>query len=1485
MSNLYPNSKILALTLWPDYLQYPIQAGMLTWTGTTGIEAEIRYSFDPDRAFYKPFTQEGSAPIYELGESEKTNIIRALSEWSRVANISFLDDTNSVQMSIVGAIFFNSFAGLTEVYQTTNHKIEKLQINLGAELVVSSDPGSGYYATAIHEIGHGLGLNHPEMDGSSSNFSKDLTVMSYVSGRYVGSVIAAVSPMIYDILAAQYLYGVNEDNLSDRHVALFPYPAGILDPPGGAWTIWDPSGIDVLDASGSVQAVKIDLRGGVDDLGTTDPADDTAYWSIVGNDYIAIAIDPRHYDANGRLIPGKSGVVDIERAIGADRDDTLLGGQVANTLEGGAGSDVLAGHGGSDMLIGGTGNDILFAFWDATEPRLGRNKSGSIEAKAARNTLIGGEGADTLIGHQGADELIDSARLISELGDTVDAWRYNDSMRGGDGNDTILSRDGDDWAFGEEGNDLLLDLEPSRVDHRSALDGGVGADTLAGGWVVNAGTGDDKVWLFGAQGLGSVEAAGAHDLVVAYSGTNEYRLEAASAGTYTFVVNRGATLDIQVDGTALADASGTLLLGNQTIAGTFHLKERSFTEYEVGGPLSITRQNGAGRWVIWESLIDAQGLERQKAVVYIDGAIQLEKFGINLIAQSGTSDSIGPIGDMSDIYEPHFLERYETRFSQAGSDGDDRIVATSRNEIIRAGLGNDRIDGGLGSDTIVGGPGRDVIAYDSTRDSILAAPDLVIDFNAAEDRLDLAGLGINAVIPGRRTHVATEIRTQYTASTDTTWIRNDQTGFVIQLAGRHALKEFNFLLKDGAAAGPTILGGNAAETLAGTAASDVISALSGNDTIFGGPGADTIDGGLGSDIVTYAASGAGVWVDLELALGSGGHAAGDSIRQVEHLIGSAFSDRLVGTTGANSLVGMDGDDTLSGGDGADTIQGGAGGDLLLGGNGIDLLSYETSLAAVVVSFANAAARGGDATGDTISGFENLVGSGRNDRLTGDSQSNAVDAGGGNDVVEGEGSNDTLLGGAGDDQLFGQDGADSLVGGTENDTLDGGAGRDSLDGGSGNDVLRGGTDDDRVFDDSGNDRLLGDDGNDSLASGAGMDTLQGGLGNDTLAGGDGADSLDGSAGIDLATYAGSAAAVSIALHTGIGAGGHAQGDTLVSIEDLVGSGFGDSLEGNARRNAMSGGGGADTLRGWEASDTLNGESGDDILVGGAGSDFLSGGSNNDVYVFGVGDGSDTVSENGSGNDRIDLIGFAPAAVGYGRVGNTSDLIMTFPDAPGDRILVLRGLELGGDGIESVSAGGASRTIAEIRQIVLAAQATEGADTINGFVGVPNAMTGAGGNDSLLGSSLNDSLAGGDGADTLDGAAGADSIAGGDGSDSLLGGIGADTLAGGAGADIFALAPLDTGLGLAGDRITDFSKIEGDRILLRSFGLTADGFVGNLSSASFSSGGVRQFGYDWRTDSGGPFTLVLIDYVDNGVADREIRLDGTLLALSVDDFLFA
>jgi Ca2+-binding RTX toxin-like protein len=192
------------------------------------------------------------------------------------------------------------------------------------------------------------------------------------------------------------------------------------------------------------------------------------------------------------------------------------------------------------------------------------------------------------------------------------------------------------------------------------------------------------------------------------------------------------------------------------------------------------------------------------------------------------------------------------------------------------------------------------------------------------------------------------------------------------------------------------------------------------------------------------------------------------------------------------------------------------------------------------------------------------------------------------------------------------------------------------------------------------------GNDTLSGGDGEDWLFGGLGNDTLDGGAGANRLDGGAGRDVASFASAASGVTASLANPQQNAGSAAGDEFVSLEDLSGSNFQDTLIGDGQVNILRGAGGNDLLIGGAGNDILDGSLGNDVVNGGAGADRLIGGLGNDRLDGGLdsdlltgGQGRD-VLVGGLGADRFDFNIVSESPRGAGR-----DVVI-FNRTEGDKI---------------------------------------------------------------------------------------------------------------------------------------------------------------------------------------------------------------------------
>ena len=610
-------------------------------------------------------------------------------------------------------------------------------------------------------------------------------------------------------------------------------------------------------------------------------------------------------------------------------------------------------------------------------------------------------------------------------------------------------------------------------------------------------------------------------------------------------------------------------------------------------------------------------------------------------------------------------------------------------------------------------------------------------------------------------------------------------------------------------------GGANNDYLLGHAGNDQLFGGEGNDGLEGGLGADLLDGGGGTDTALYWNADAGVVASLAAGLGGAGEAAGDRYISIERLFGSNFDDVLEGDDGVNTIPGLNGDDlirglggndSLSGEGGNDTIYGGAGADYIDGRAGFDYARYDDSPAGVTVSLAaalnGAVADGGDATGDKLLEIEGVVGSPFADSLTGNHLANDLQGGDGDDVLIGLRGNDALDGGEGSDQaVFSGSRSQYLV--THNASTGTYTVRDLRDGSAdGIDQVRnveafvfadGAVTAAAIFDgypapivgDDGDNTLIGTSNDDYLSGIGGNDRLSGLGGEDLLDGGASDDTLDGGADTDTALYALAQAGVSISLaHTGAQDTGSAGVDTLLSIENLIGSDFDDRLAGDD---------GANVLRGLAGNDALLGDDGDDILIGGGGGDVLDGGGGFDFVSYETEAGppapllniivinlanpgeawGDAVGDSFVSIEGVIGSNFNDFILGRSHVGETliggigDDLLIgqggadTLIGGVGDDLLMdaIGNVRFeGGDGRDAVSyshgyaelSGGVTVDLSDPSHNTGVAEG-DSYDSIENLLGsvLNDVLIGDEGNNALLGSYGDDRLVGGGGADVLNG----------------------------------------------------------------------------------------------------------------------------------------
>ncbi|BAI73768.1 calcium binding hemolysin protein (plasmid) [Azospirillum sp. B510] len=920
--------------------------------------------------------------------------------------------------------------------------------------------------------------------------------------------------------------GVGDDSLSGG--------AGddVLDGGSGADRLDGGDGIDTATYAGSGAGVTVDLAVGTGTGG----------------------------DAEGDVLSG------VENLIGSAHGDRLTGDAGANHLDGGAGDDVLAGAGGADTLIGGEGidtadystsgagvavdlasgggaggdaeGDVLSGVENLTGSAHGDRLTGDaganrLDGGAGDDTLAGGQGADTLIGGDGIDTAdysasaggvsVDLSAGTAAGGDAEgDVLSGIENLTGSDGDDRLVGDAGANLLDGRGGNDTLIGLggadtliggDGTDLADYSASADGVGVDLTAGSGAGGDAEGDalsgvedvtgsafaDR--LTGAQTANRLDGGAGDDRLAGLGGADTLIGGAGIDLADYSASGAGVTVDLAAGAGTGGDAEGDVLSGVENLTGS------AFADRLTGDSGSNVLEGGAGD----DTLAGGQGAD---TLIGGDGADSADYAasagGVIVDLAAGTGVGGDAEGDLLTGIE-----------NVTGSAHDDGLTGDGGANRLEGGAGDDWLSGGTGADSLIGGDGIDSADYagssagidvdlstgrgaggDAEGDVLSGVENLGgsdhddrLTGDAYANRLDgrggndtLVGLGgADTLVGGDGIDTA-----EYLAST---------AAVTVNLASGTG--------SGGDAQGDRLSGienltGSAfGDRLIGDAGANILDGAGGNDTLVGGAGADTLIGGAGSDTADYSASASAVTVDLAAGTGLGGTAAGDVLIGVENLIGSSRADRLVGDGQDNSL------------------RGGAGADTLIGGDGSDTADYTGSAAGVTVSLADGTADGGDATGDVLSGIENLTGSGAADRLTGDGGANRLRGGGGND---------TLIGGAG---------ADSLSGGAGLDTADYSASAGAVSVNLATGIGRGGDAEGDRLDGVENligtglaDSLTGDGAANYLDGRGGADSLAGGAGDDTLRVlDDGFASLDGGSGFDTLRFEGERLVV-----TGAGSGG-------------------------------------------------------------------------------------------------------------------------------------------------------------------------------------------------------------------------------------------------------------------------------------------------------------------------------------------------------------
>jgi Ca2+-binding RTX toxin-like protein len=1051
--------------------------------------------------------------------------------------------------------------------------------------------------------------------------------------------------------------------------------------------------------------------------------------------------------ASGGYAAGDT-VVNFEKVVGSSFNDTFTSSNA--TLEGGAGDDtyvvshqsvtiIEATSGGNDLVLTST---VSFTIADNIE-RLTYTGTGSFSGygNASNNIITGGVGVDTLRGLEG-----------------------DDVLNGGDGNDILIGGLGADVHNGGAGTDLVTYAAAAAAVTVDLVDG-ANAGEAAGDTYSDienfTGSTFNDTFVSGA-GIDRLDAGAGTADVISYakstSGVNVNLTTKVVSGGFAegdvltnfesaVGSNWNDTLASSTSGHVLSGGKGddTYVVGHQlvtineatdegddliiTTLATWTLAA-NFERLSYSGTSAFTGIGNGDDNVITGGV----GADTLRGMVGDDTLNGGDGNDI-LIGGAGADHLVGGAGTDTVRYESQVTVDMATGQHEGDAAGDtfdgvELIQGSTSNDVFISGAGADKFDGNTGADTlsyegsdaavdvnlttgaasggyaqgdvitnferVVGSAFGDTLRSNTTGQTLAggAGDDVYYISGATVTVEEAVGGGIDTVMTTGGASLSSMTNVEnliFIGTGNFNGFGNAGDNTITTGDGNDNLngRDGDDILNAGA--------GN--DELLGEAGDDILNGGDGDDSLYGGAGADQLNGGAGTDTARYQTA-----VTINMLTGvHTGDAEGDTFNSIEVIQGSSLADVFVAGVGADGFA---------------------------GGGGVDILDYAASTAGVNVHLTANTAAGGYAEGDTISGFETLIGTTFADTLGSATAGHSLQGGAGDDTyvigATGVGIVDT----SGDDTIQTTLATFSMAALPQIERLSYAGGASFS--GTGNSL-------DNV--------ITGGGAADTLQGGGGDDVLNGGGGNDTLIGDAGADTFNGGDGIDTVSYANATSAVTLDLAAGVGSG-DAQGDTFNSIEGFMGTGYGDTIVSSAAAERLDGGAGPDLLSYAASTAAVNVNLTTNVVSGGyAEGDVIK----NFEVVLGSAF-NDTLTSTTSGH--------------WLRGGDGDDTYVITTTG----ITITEGAGQGNDLISTTLANYSLGAWVEIERLTYTGSAA--------FTG-----TGSAGNNVLTGANGNDMLYGMAGADELNGAGGADQLFGGDGDDTLNGGVGDDILYGGAGADAF------------------------------------------------------------------------------------------------------
>lgn len=726
--------------------------------------------------------------------------------------------------------------------------------------------------------------------------------------------------------------------------------------------------------------------------------------------YIRVGATGQYLDSNGLTVNYVTGFYDdlpytLNVSMeGADVPMTLAAVGSA-LLNGGAGDDLIVATSGDDLVVGGKGNDTV--------------SYANVEARVTVDLAVAtaqatGAGSDTITGVE-----------------NVTGTRFNDTLKGTDGDNVINGGGGSDTLDGRGGVDTLSFEGQTRAVSFNLGWQGYPQFVMAGSSVqasnfenVTGGSGDDRL---GGDGNANVLDGGDGDDTLAAGG---------GVGSPADTLIGGAGNDTATFETEYANVTATLAGTDKGALAFGQVPMASFVGIE-----NLT--GGYGDDVLTGNFADNR-------LVGGDGADRLEGGAGDdqLDAGSGDDVIVGGAGEDTAVFSGWNvfvdLARTDAQDTNYGRDtliGIENVATDYGYDTVLGNAGANRFIDGGGDDIYDGRDGTDTVDYSKwntlltvdlgnqyQQNTVAGGYDLITNVEnvvGTDAGNAITGNGANNTLTGG---AATDLLAGGLGN-DTLW-----GGLGADLLVGEGPATIDPAAVGGA---DTIHGGEGGDLMAGGEGDDVLDGGTGDDFLIGGTviyysyqnrfqldslvqmdaGRDTFIGGAGNDfaVAYYKDVAADIFIDNRVSEQTNAilfdgieHGSLSSIERLR-VLGGAGNDTIYSGSGYDAVAGGAGDDTISTGLGNDVVVGGAGNDTLDGGDGYDLLDYSTAADGVRISLNETGPQDTHGAGiDTISNFENVMGSAFNDRIFGDAGNNTIrDFSGGSDLIVGGAGNDSL----------------------------------------------------------------------------------------------------------------------------------------------------------------------------------------------------------------------------------------------------------------------------------------------------------------------------------------------------------------------------------------------------------------------------------------------------------------------------------------------